>query len=174
MKGEKKICVGQFAGAHGVRGLVRLRSFTEDPEAIFGYAPLLDETGKRAFKMTPKSTIRDMFLVNVDGVKDKEAADSLRGDKIYIPHELLPQTRKGEYYEADLIGLRAVDESGKEYGKVRGVFDHGGGPFLEIGASSKDSFMLPFRDAFVPKIDLEEGVLAITAPEGWISGRSIK
>lgn len=174
MSEARKICVGQFAGAHGVRGLVRLRSFTEDPEAIFGYAPLLDETGKRAFKMTPKSTIRDMFLVNVEGVNDKEAADRLRGDKIYIPHDLLPKTGKDEYYEADLIGLRAVDESGKEYGKVRGVLDYGAGPFLEIGTSTKDSFMLPFRDAFVPKIDVDKEILFISAPEGWISERSIK
>ncbi len=167
MTTARKICVGQFAGAHGVRGLARLRSFTEDPKAIFTYAPLLDEQGGRTFNITPKSAMREVFLVHVEGVADKGAADQLRGDKIYIAHDLLPETRKNEYYEADLIGLRAVDDNGKDYGAVRGVFDYGAGPFLEIGKSSKDSFMLPFKDAFVPKVDPGAGLVHIAVPEGW-------
>ncbi len=167
MDSGRKICVGQFAGAHGVRGLVRLRSFTQDPKAIFDYAPLLGEDGARVFKIAPHATLKDLFLVKVEGVASKEEADQLRGDKIYIPHGLLPETSRDEYYEADLVGLKAVDESGKAYGKVLGVFDYGGGPFVEIGASKKDSFMLPFKEAFVPGIDLESGTMRIAMPRGW-------
>ncbi len=167
-KKERRICVGQFAGAHGVRGLVKLRSFTAEPEAIFGYAPLMEKDGDRVFIITLKSTAKDHFLVAVEGVGDKEVADQLRGDRLYIAQDLLPKTRKGEYYEADLVGLRALDESGKDYGRVMGVFDYGAGIFLEIGASKKDSFMLPFKDAFVPEVDLDAGTMLIAVPEEWV------
>ncbi|MDD4615557.1 MAG: ribosome maturation factor RimM [Alphaproteobacteria bacterium] len=163
-----KICVGQFAGAHGVRGLVKLRSFTAEQEAIFDYAPLIGEDGKRTFKIAPKSAVKDMFIVSVEGIENKEAADQLRGDKIFIPHSLLPKTRKNEFYEADLIGLKAIDAEGKNYGSVLGVFDFGGGTFLEIGQTKKDSFMLPFKDAFVPTIDVKAGKMVIVVPEDWI------
>jgi 16S rRNA processing protein RimM len=161
----RRICVGQFAGAHGVRGLVKLRSFTGEPEAIFSYAPLSDKDGERIFELTKKSAAPDHFIVAVEGVADKDAADQLRGDRLYIPHDILPKTGKNEYYEADLMGLTAVDEEGKPHGTVMGVFDYGAGIFLEIGSTKKDSFMLPFKDAFVPEVDLEAGKLVIVLPE---------
>ncbi|MFA4994089.1 MAG: ribosome maturation factor RimM [Bdellovibrionales bacterium] len=182
MASTRKICVGQFAGAHGVRGLVKLRSFTAEPEAIFTYAPLTDKEGEREFRIekktdmaqsrlrgtskasVPQSSRAQSFIIKVEGVDNKEAADKLRGDRLYIPHDLLPQTRKNEYYEADLMGLKAVDEKGEDYGCVIGVFDYGAGIFLEIGASKKDSFMLPFKDAFVPEVDLDAGKMVIVLP----------
>jgi 16S rRNA processing protein RimM len=165
---ERKICVGQFAGAHGVRGLVKLRSFTAEPEAIFTYAPLSDESGERVFKVALKSTASDHMIVTVEGIADKEAADMLRGDRLYVPRTVFPKTAPGEFYEADLIGMVAEDKEGKEYGRVMGVHDHGAGVFLEIGTSRKDSFMLPFKDPFVPKIDLKVGKVVIVVPDGWL------
>ncbi|MDR3425598.1 MAG: ribosome maturation factor RimM [Alphaproteobacteria bacterium] len=162
----QKICVGQFAGAHGVRGLIKLRSFTAQPEAIFTYAPLSDQEGARTFTLALKSAAKDHFIVSVEGINDKESADRLRGDRLYIPHDALPKPAEGEYYEADLIGLRATDKNGKDHGQVMGVYDHGAGVFLEIGTSKKDSFMLPFRDAFVPEVDLGQSKLVIVVPEG--------
>ena len=164
----RKICVGQFAGAHGVRGLVKLRSFTAEPKAIFGYAPLFSEDGGRIFKIALKSAAKDMFIAFVEGVADKESADGLRGDRLYVTRDVLPKTRKGEYYEADLAGLLAVDAAGKAYGRVLAVHDYGAGVFLEIGLSKKDSFMLPFKDAFVPEVDLADEKMLISVPEGWV------
>ena len=92
----KKLCVGQFVGAHGVRGLVKLRSFTENPESIFDYAPLLSDDGKHTFKITAKSADKDHFIVTVDGIADRDAANALRGDKVYIPRDILPPPSKGE------------------------------------------------------------------------------
>jgi len=168
MSKDRKICVGRFAGAHGVRGLVKLCSFTAEPEAIFAYAPLTDETGSRKFKITKKSAVKDSFIVVVDGVGAKEAADQLRGDGLYISRNLLPKTRKSEYYEADLEGLRVSGKDGHDYGNVLGVHDFGAGIFLEIGKTKKDSFMLPFKDSFVPQVDLGAGILVIAVPEGWL------
>ena len=168
MSSERKICVGQFAGAHGVRGLAKLRSFTAEREAIFEYAPLTDETGERVFKITLNSAAKDHLLVAVEGVADKEAADMLRGDRLYVPRSVFPKTKPGEFYEADLMGMLVADKAGKEYGKVMGVHDHGAGVFLEIGTSRKDSFMLPFTDAFVPKVDAKAGQVLVVIPEGWL------
>ncbi len=159
--------MGQFVGAHGVRGLMKLRSFTAEPEAVFEYEPLTGED-EQIFKIAKKSAVKDLFIVSVEGINDKEAADQLRGDKVYIPHSLLPKTRKNEFYEADLIGLKAVDAEGKDYGSVLGVFDYGGGIFLEIGQTKKDSFMLPFKDAFVPTVDVKAGKMVVAVPEDWI------
>ncbi len=164
----RKICVGQFAGAHGVRGLVKLRSFTAEPTSIFEYAPLSDETGKRVFKITRKSTANDIFIATVEGITNKEDADDLRGDKIYIPRDVLPKPEKGEYYEADLVGLVAQDDAGKSYGTILAVHNHGAGTFVEIGTTHKDSFMLPFRDEFVPVVDADAGTATIIVPEGWL------
>ena len=164
----KKLCVGQFVGAHGVRGLVKLRSFTENPESIFDYAPLLSDDGKHTFKITAKSADKDHFIVTVDGIADRDAANALRGDKVYIPRDILPPPSKGEYYDADLIGLAVFDAAGKDYGKTLALHDHGAGAFLEIGHDHKTSFMLPFKDAFVPAVDLEAGKLLIAVPEGWL------
>lgn len=166
---QGKICVGQFAGAHGVRGLVKLRSFTGEPDAIFDYVPLSDEAGNRVYKVAFKSVAKDHFIVTVEGIANKEQADLLRGDKIYVPRSVLPKTKKNEFYDADLIGLVAVDEAGKTYGKVMAVHDHGAGVFVEIGTSRKDSFMLPFKDAFVPVVDLKAGSVTIVVPEGWLT-----
>ena len=162
---DPKICVGQFAGAHGVRGLVKLRSFTEDPESLFAYQPLSDEKGDVVFKLTRKSAAKEFFIVEVEGVGDKESADQLRGDRLYVSRDLLPKPKKGEYFEADLVGLDAFDRDGKNHGKIMGVFDYGAGVFLEIGTNKKDSFMLPFRDAFVPEVDLKTGKILIILPE---------
>ena len=164
----RKICVGQFAGAHGVRGLVKLRSFTEDPESLFAYAPLTTEDGARTFKVTFKSAAADHFIASVEGIANKEEADELRGDRLYVTRDVLPAPAEGQYYDADLIGLHAFDAEGKDYGKVLAMHDHGAGAFLEIGTGKKDSFMLPFKDAFVPTVDLNAGKIVILVPEGWL------
>ena len=168
MASDRKICVGQFAGAHGVRGLVKVRSFTAEPESIFDYAPLTDESGETVYKIAPKSEAKDHFIATVEGVTNKEEADALRGDRIYIPRGALPKTADGEFYEADLMGLEVVDAVGKAYGTVMGVHDHGAGVFLEIGTSRKDSFMLPFKNAFVPKVDRKAGIVTVAVPEDWL------
>jgi 16S rRNA processing protein RimM len=167
MKDDRKICVGVISGAHGVRGLVRLRSFTAEPEAIFSYKPLADEDGK-IFKPKLKSAAKDFFIASLDGVEDRDAAEALRNMKLYVTRNALPKPKKREYYERDLLGLMACDASGKDYGTVQAVHNYGGGPFLEIGTTKKNGFMLPFTDACVPEIDVDAGRVTIAVPEGWL------
>jgi len=167
MRPERKICVGQIAGAHGVRGFVRLHSFTDDPDAIFDYAPLTDEEGEKTFDIEPKSIAKDHYVVAIEGVKDRDAAEELRGLRLYAARTALPKVAKREFYAADLVGLEAKDKSGKLLGTVLDVHNYGAGPFLEIGTTKKDSFMLPFTDACVPEVDVKGGQVILKVPAGW-------
>lgn len=167
MDNDRKICVGMIMSAHGVRGLVKLRSFTENPESLLEYKKLTDETGKEyTFKI--KSAAKDFYIAEVEGLKNKEEVDALRSTKLYVTRSALPKTKKTEYYESDLLGLRAAGKDGKDFGTVRAVHNYGGGPFLEIGTHKADSFMLPFTDACVPNLDMKAGLVTIEPPEGWL------
>jgi 16S rRNA processing protein RimM len=167
MARDRKICVGLIAGAHGVRGLVRLRSFTDDPKAMVSYGLLTDESGARKFTVTLKDVVKDHFTASIDGVTDREAAEELRGTRLYAARAKMPKTKTREYYAGDLLGLAARDVNGAEYGTVLDVHDHGAGVFLEIGGTRKDSFMLPFTDPCVPEVDAENGIVTVAVPEGW-------
>lgn len=157
-----------FAGAHGVRGELRLRSFTDDPVSIFRYKPLTDEKGERVFALTRKGIGKDAFIVSVAGVADRDAADAMKGVKLFVERAQLPKAKKNQYYEADLIGMTVHDAGGVNYGRVLAVHDYGAGPFLEIGTGKKDSFMLPFTNACVPEVDAGRREILAAVPDGWL------
>lgn len=169
MNNSHKICVGKFLGPHGVRGQVRLAPFTEDPESVFDYTPLTDEAGGREFEVGFCGTGSDHYIVKVKGVTTREDAEKLKGVLLYVDREALPDEEEGEYYFADLIGLVAHDPAGNEIGKVTDVHDYGAGAFLEIKPAHAKSFMLPFKDAFVPTVDLDKRTLEVIIPEGWLA-----
>jgi 16S rRNA processing protein RimM len=169
---DRKILVGTFSGAHGVKGLVRLKSFTEDPEAILRYKPLTDATGEREFAIKLKMITNTHLIVGIKGVKTRDAAEALRGTKLFVERSVLPKLKKREFYEADLVGLNALDKKGKTIGTVEAVHNYGGGPFLEIVPAEGKAFMLPFTKECVPEVDVEEGRIVIAPPEGWVDTES--
>jgi 16S rRNA processing protein RimM len=175
MAGDR-ILLGIVAAPHGVRGLVRIRSFTEDPMAVAGYGPLSDETGKKRFTVEALSASRGAVLARIEGVADRNAAEALRGLKLYIERERLPATAESEWYEADLIGLAAVGKDGRDWGKVKAFHDFGAGLTMEVtgGTASRDSLMLPFNDEVVPEVDLEGGKVIVNPPEGLLAGTQAK
>ena len=116
-----RVLLGVVAAPHGVRGLVRIKSFTEDPMAMASYGPLSDETGKRQFRVEALSPSRGAVLARIDGVADRNAAEALRGLKLYVDRSALPETDGQEWYEADLLGLAAVGRDGRDWGKVRAI-----------------------------------------------------
>lgn len=169
MDQDRKICVGKFIGPHGVRGQVRLASFTDDPESIFEYEPLTDEKGAREYELIVRGVGKDHYIVSVNGCDTRDAAEKLKGVMLYVDRDALPEEDDGEYYFADLIGLKAQDAQGVAVGDVIDVHDYGAGAFLEIKPAHAKSFMLPFKDAFVPTVDLEKGLVEVIIPEGWLS-----
>jgi 16S rRNA processing protein RimM len=143
MRKPSKIRVGVILGPHGVLGQVKLRSLTENPDSLFSYAPLTDETGARVFEIKRRGDGTDHFIGSIKGVKDRTQAEALKGTALFVDRALLPQEAEGEYYLADLVGLEARDEAGKNIGFVEEVHDYGAGVFLEI--KSKAAKVLCFR-----------------------------
>ncbi|KAA0917653.1 ribosome maturation factor RimM [Aquicoccus porphyridii] len=161
------ICVGAIAGAYGVRGEVRLKSFTADPQAIADYAPLTTADGSRDFTVAILRPVKGGFAARLSGITTKEEADALRGTELYAPRDKLPSLPDDEFYHADLIGLVVFDTGGAELGRVKSVQNHGAGDLLEItGPGLKDSVLLPFTREAVPTVDLGAGRIVADPPEG--------
>jgi 16S rRNA processing protein RimM len=150
-----RICLGQIGAPHGVRGEVRLRSFTAEPTAIAAYGPLESEDG-RVFTIETLRPAKDFFVVKLSGVTDRDAAERLTNTKLYVLRERLPEPQApDEYYHADLIGLRAVDRAGRPCGTVVAIHNFGAGDLIEIRPETGDKTeMLPFDAAAVPEVNL--------------------
>ena len=164
----ERVCLAAIAGAYGVRGEVRLKSFTADPAAVGDYSPLTDDHG-RSYELTLGPPVKGGFSARLSGVSSKEAADALRGTSLYVPRERLSALPDDEFYHADLIGLEVVDTGGAPLGRVRAVLDHGAGDLLEIApAGGPRTILLPFTRATVPTVDLAAGRIVADPPEGLI------
>ncbi len=172
---QDRVLLGVVAAPHGVRGLVRIRSFTDDPMAVAGYGLLEDETGKKRFKVEALSASRGAVLARIEGVDDRNAAEAMRGTKLYVERSVLPAAGEQEWYEADLVGLAAVGTDGRDWGKVLAFHDFGAGRMIEVsGGASTKSMMLPFTDEAVPGIDVEGGKVTIDPPAGLLVGGEAK
>ena len=157
-----KICVGAVAGAFGVRGEVRLKSFCAEPADIAGYGPLTTEDGKRSFTITLTRPVTGGLGARLSGVSTREDAEGLRGTTLWAPRDALPSLPDDEFYHADLIGLEVVDTGGQVLGRVRAIFDHGAGDILEV--VGKEQLLLPFTRAVVPTVNLSAGRLVADPP----------
>jgi 16S rRNA processing protein RimM len=156
----KRVMVGEIGRPHGVRGLVRLRAFTEDPAAIAAYSPLTDEAGTKRYAITLKGG----DIAAIEGVADRDAAQRLTGTRLYVERDRLPPPEDDEFYLVDLIGLSAVTASGETLGRIRAVEDHGAGAFLIIDGEAREH-LLPFTRAVVPVVDIAAGRVTIAPPE---------
>ena len=161
------VCVGAIAGAFGVRGEVRIKSFCAVPEDIGSYSPLLTEDGARSYTLTIERPISNGFAARLGGVATKEQADALRGTRLYAPRDRLPSLPDDEFYHADLIGMPVTDTGGAPLGEVIAVQNHGAGDLLEIRPpGTSDTVLLPFTQAAVPTVDLSARSIVADPPEG--------
>ncbi|TMV94904.1 16S rRNA processing protein RimM [Thioclava sp. BHET1] len=166
MSNSERICVGAIAGAFGVQGEVRIKSFCSEPEDIANYAPLSTEDGTRVFEITLTRPLKNGLGARIAGVATKEQADALRGTTLWADRGHLPSLPDDEFYHADLIGLQVVDTGGAKIGTVHAVHNHGAGDILEITAPSlKQALLLPFTKAIVPTVDLSAGRIVIDPPD---------
>ncbi|UWQ13601.1 ribosome maturation factor RimM [Aliiroseovarius sp. M344] len=164
---DDRICVGAIAGAFGVKGELRVKSFCADPEAIGTYGPLWSEDGSRQFTLILDRAIKNGFAATIDGVRTKEDADALKGVRLFADRDALPSLPDDEYYHADLIGLEVLDTGGRVLGRVSAVHNHGAGDVLEVqGPGLKTNALLPFTLEAVPTVDLGAGRVVADPPEG--------
>jgi 16S rRNA processing protein RimM len=163
----KLVCLGQIGAAHGVRGEVRLRSFTADPAAIATYGPLETEDG-RIFAIEALRPAKGHFVAALSGITDRTAAERLANVKLYVPRERLPPTEQAdEFYHADLIGLAVVDRDGRPLGTVVAVHNFGAGDLIEVRqAEGQPTQLLSFNAATVPEVDVAAGRLVVELPVG--------
>ena len=158
------ICVARIGAAHGVRGAVKLWTFTEDPMAVRLYGPLLTKDGARAFEVTSAREAKGHLVATLKGVATREDAERLNGIELYIAREKLPVTDEDEYYHADLIGLAAVTTADEPLGRVIAIHNFGAGDIIEIAPPHGATLLLPFTNAVVPTVDLEGGRVVIELP----------
>lgn len=164
----KRLLLGHITGAHGVRGEVRIRTYTQAPKAIGAYGPLQDEAGARRFTITDLRVAKDGVVARINGVGDRDSAEALKGTPLYVERAVLPdEGGEDEFYQADLVGLVAVSTDGAALGQIVAVQNFGAGDLLEIRpATGGDTFLIPFTRDIVPDIDLEAGWLLLEPPEG--------
>lgn len=160
-----RICVAKVGAAHGVRGEVRLWPFTEDPMSVIDYGPLSTKDGARQFEVVRARIAKDHLVAVIKGIATREDAERINGLELYIDRDKLPETEEGEYYHADLIGLRALDPAGAEIGKVLAIHNFGAGDIIEIAPAQGATWLLPFSNEVVPTVDLAGGHVVIVRPQ---------
>jgi 16S rRNA processing protein RimM len=159
------ICVARIGAAHGVRGAVKLWTFTEDPLAVKRYGPLQTKDGARQFEVTHVREAKGHLVATLKGIATREEAERLNGLELYVAREKLPATDEDEYYHADLIGLAAVNAAGEPLGRVIAIHNFGAGDIIEVAPANGATMLLPFSNAVVPTVDLEGGRVVIELPD---------
>jgi 16S rRNA processing protein RimM len=160
------ILVGRVAGGFGVRGELRITAYTADPLALLTYRALRREDGSPALTLQSGRVAKDAVIARAAEVATKEAADALRGLRLYVPRDALPPTEdEDEFYQADLIGLRAVTTDGALVGLVKAVHDFGAGDILEIDpGAGRPTVMIPFTRAAVPEVRIADKEVVVSPP----------
>ncbi len=167
------VCVGVIARPKGVRGAGRVTTYTARPEDIAAYGPLHDEPGGPTVTLELREVVKGGIVAAVPGVTDRDAAEDLRGTRLYVPRAALPEPEEDEYYHVDLVGLRAELTDGTAFGAVTAVHDFGAGDIVEIApAGGGATVMLSFTREVVPVVDLAGGRLVVSPPEETVAGKA--
>ena len=155
------ICLGAIAGAHGVRGDLKVKTFTEDPLDLAAYGILQDEDGSQFFEVMRISPDKMGARIRVKDITSRHQAQSLKGTRLYVPRDRLPDlSDEDDFYHTDLLGLEALTQTGEVAGKVVAVHNFGATDLLEIDPDGP-TFFIPFTKACVPKVDIKAGQLVI-------------
>ncbi|MGQ0484592.1 MAG: ribosome maturation factor RimM [Hyphomicrobiales bacterium] len=161
------VSVGVIVGAHGVKGEVKLKSFTGEPTGIASYGPLATSTGER-FEIVRLRPGKDGFIAVLKGVTGRDQAEALKGVELYIARQCLPRPEKGQVYLRDLVGL-AVMSGGARLGEVVAVHNYGAGDLLDVMVEGqKDTVLIPFATGFVVETDLAGGKIVVELPAGYL------
>ncbi|WP_428407495.1 ribosome maturation factor RimM [Hyphococcus sp.] len=157
MSEARRVCLGAFAGAHGVKGHAKIKTFTETPEGVAAYGAVETEDGARKFTLKIIKVLADGFVIaSAPEIKSREDAEALKGVRLYVNRGALPAPDEDEFYLDDLIGLKAVDETGADLGIVKAVYNFGAGDLIELAniPGVKGVRLVPFTKETVPSVEL--------------------
>ena len=160
------VCLGVITQPHGIKGLVRIKPFTEDARAVAAYGELTDRKTGRSFTLSVANVVKGMVTARIEGVTDRDQAAALKGTELWVPRRALPETEGEEYYHHDMIGLTAVDKDGGQIGEVVGVENYGAGDLLELRTGEGRTVLVPFTGACVPEVDLDARRVVVDIPPG--------
>lgn len=161
---EKKVCLGKIVGVHGIRGEVKVKSYTAVDKDIASYGTLNDKSDEQTYEIKVTGHSKDLLRIKIKGIEDRTKAETLIGTELYAPRGVLPKLETKEvYYETDLVGLKVFDEQKTEVAKVIGFYNFGAGDILEIKLKSGGAEMLPFNKGYVPEINLDEGYIIVAS-----------
>ena len=167
----ERICVARIGVAHGIKGEVKLWSFTADPAAVADYGPLESEDGTQRFEIEAMRPAKDHLVARLSGVRDRDAAARLANLRLYVARERLPAPAPEEFYHADLIGLRAESRDGAALATIVAIHDFGAGDLLELlPAGGGSTVLMPFTALTVPVVDIAGGRIVIDPPQGLFGG----
>jgi 16S rRNA processing protein RimM len=163
---RSNVLVARFGAAHGVRGEVKLWSFTADPLAVADYGPLESKDGERQFVIAALRPAKDFLVARIEGVNDRSAAEALRNVELYVPRGRLPAIDEDDtWYYADLVGLAAVAPEGTAVGTVTAVHNFGAGDIIEIAPNGGGkTLLLPFTETTVPEVNVKVGRIVVMLP----------
>ena len=163
-----QVLVGVIVGAHGIKGEVKLKSFTSEPLSIGRYGPLQSLSGQ-SFEITKLKAVKDDFIASLKSVGDRNEAEALKGVELFVAREKLPKLKNNETYAHDLMGLDVVLEDGSKLGKLVAMPNYGAGNLLEVAVNgSAETILIPFTNAFVPQNDFTNGKITVNLPEGYL------
>jgi 16S rRNA processing protein RimM len=162
---DRKVLVGAVAGPHGVQGEVKIKTFTTDPAAIGRYGPLDDESGTRQYTLKVRGEVRGLVIARMSGVADRNAAEALKGLRLYVSRDRLPKPKKDEWYLTDLVGLRVERADGVAMGRVKSMQNFGAGDLVEVETANGQTVFLPFTKKVFPEVDVAGGRLIVDPPE---------
>ncbi|RJF88484.1 ribosome maturation factor RimM [Oleomonas cavernae] len=168
VEGPDYVCIGAIAAAHGIRGEVKVKSFTAEPVDVGAYGPVTTDRGQ----VLTLKVLREQgkaVIARIDGVGDRNAAEALRGLKLFVARAALPApVGEDEFYHADLLGLAVEDEAGDKLGRVLSIQDFGAGDMIEVALAAGGSAFLAFTRQAVPVVDVKNGRVIVAPPEGWL------
>lgn len=165
MAGQSRdVLLAAVIGAQGLKGEVKVKTFTSSPDALAGYGPLHTKDGRRFTVRTARGTKPDEAVLSLAEIADRTSAEALKGTELYVPRTALPETDDDEFYHADLIGLRAEDAEDRAIGIVKAIHNYGASDVIEIARADGDSLLLAFTKETVPVIDVPAGRIVIAVP----------
>ena len=160
------VLLGVVTGVRGLKGDLRIKSFTADPEDLATYGPLWDEAGEVSYRVSVIGEVKGHLIARIKGVSNRTTAETLKGLKLHIFRSALPDPEEDEFYHSDLIGLQAITTLGEVLGTVSAVEDFGAGAVLEVAGGPYKGLMVPFTKEVVPEVDLKIGTVTVDPPEG--------
>ena len=162
---SRDVLLGVVIGASGLKGEVKVKTFTQSPDKIGAYGVLQAKDGRKFAVLRVRAAKENETVVALEGVMNRNAAEALKGLELFVSRVALPEAGTDEFYHADLVGLRAEDSEGRTLGKVSAIHNYGAGDVIEIKRDDGDSLLLPFTREIVPEIHIAEGYILVAEPE---------